>query len=590
MWNATQSRPISNGMNTTHTLRIYLIFALFTVFALVLLGRLFFVQIIHGSEFAARADDQYTTPTPNTLARGSIYFKERDGLLVSAATLKVGYTIAINPKKIAGAPNAERARESIFEKLLAITAIVREDFFAKTSKTADTYEEVARRIGKDEADRVVALSIPGVSVHREAWRFYPGGTTAAHVLGFMAYQGDIVAGRYGIERYFGDILSRESSGAYTNFFAEIFSDIARAVVRGENSREGDIILTVEPNVQKQLESALSEIRTEWHADVLGGIVMNPKTGSVYAMAALPTFDPNAFQKEENISVFGNPIVESVYEMGSIIKPLTMAAAIDAGAVRPESVYTDEGTIVVDGKRISNFDGKARGVVSMQEVLGQSLNTGMVYVMKKMGRDKFSAYMRRYKLGEETGIELPGEIRGLTANLDSPRDVEHATAAFGQGIAMTPIETVRALAALGNGGFLVDPYIVDSVKYTWGGSRATVPAEPVRILRQSTSEDITRMLVNVVDKALLGGTVALPHYSIAAKTGTAQIADQINGGYHDDQYLHSFFGYFPAYDPEFLVFLYQVNPRGARYASETLTKPFINMTQFLINYYEIPPDR
>ncbi len=577
-------------MNSAYTPRIYILFAICAAFAFVLLGRLFFVQIIYGKELAAKADNQYTTPAPNTLNRGTIYFKERDGLLVSAATLKAGYTIAINPKKIGEASDPKEMRESIFEKLSGVTPIIRDEFFAKAEKITDSYEEVARRISKAEADRVISFSIPAVSVHRESWRFYPGGTTAAHVLGFMAYQGDIVSGRYGIERYYNDILSREQGGAYTNFFVELFSNIASAVVRGENSREGDIVLTVEPNVQKQLETELASIQEKWRAETVGGIIMDPKTGRIYAMAALPTFDLNAFQEEENVSIFGNPLVESVYEMGSIIKPLTMAAALDLGVVRPESTYKDEGTIVVDGKRISNFDGKARGVVSMQEVLNQSLNTGMVHVMKKMGRDKFSAYMRRYKLGEETGIELPGEIRGLTANLDSPRDVEHATAAFGQGIATTPIETARALASLGNGGFLVDPYIVLSVQYAWGGEKMTVPAEPERILKQSTSEDITRMLVTVVDKALLGGTVALPHYSIAAKTGTAQIADQINGGYNADQFLHSFFGYFPAYDPKFLVFLYHVKPQGARYASETLTEPFMNMTQFLINYYEVPPDR
>mgnify|MGYP001577910343 FL=1 len=577
-------------MNTAHTPRIYFLFGLFVLFALVLVGRLFFVQIVEGKEFAARADDQYTTPAPNTLNRGSIYFKERDGLSVSAATLKAGYTIAINPKKIAKTPNANEVLASMYEKISAITPLLKEDFFVKAGRTDDPYEEVARRISKDAAEKVIALSIPGVSVHRESWRFYPGKTTAAHVLGFMGYQGDAVSGRYGIERYYNDILSRESDGIYTNFFAELFSNLARAVVRGENSREGDIVLTIEPNVQKQLETELSGIREKWSADTLGGIIMDPRTGKIYAMAALPNFDPNVFQKEKQVSVFSNPHVESVYEMGSIIKPLTMAAALDAGVVRPESTYKDEGVVIVDGKRISNFDGKARGVVSMQEVLSQSLNTGMVHVMKKIGRDRFSSYMRRYKLGEETGIELPVETRGLVANLDSPRDLEHATAAFGQGIAMTPIQAVRALAALGNGGFLIDPYIVDSVQYTWGGSRMTVPAEPTRILKQSTSEDITRMLVAVVDKALLGGTVALPHYSVAAKTGTAQIPDLSEGGYYADQYLHSFFGYFPAYDPQFLVFLYQVRPQGARYASETLTNPFMNLTQFLINYYEIAPDR
>lgn len=570
-------------MSTEQTPRVHIIFGMFFLFALVLIGRLFFVQIVQGKQFAADADNQYTIRSPNTLNRGNIFFKERDGMLVSAATLKAGYTIAIDPGRLSDPKDA-------YQRISSVTTIDEEIFFARANKKDDPYEEVARRVSKDIADTILSMNIPGVSVHRESWRFYPGGRTAAHVLGFIGYQGDIIAGRYGIERYYNDILSRESEGAYANFFAELFSNITEAIVRGENEREGDIVLTIEPNVEKQLEEKLRALKSTWGSDIVGGIIMDPADGRIIAMSALPDFDLNAFGEEKDPAIFGNPTVESVYEMGSIIKPLTMAAALDAGVVTPKTTYDDKGFVIVDTKRISNFDGKARGVVPMQEVLNQSLNTGMVFVMKKMGRDRFSAYMKRYAFGEETGIELPGEIRGLTDNLDSPRDVEHATAAFGQGIAMTPIGTVRALASLGNGGFLVDPYIVDRISYTWGGEKITKPAESKRILKESTSEDITRMLVAVVDDALLGGTVALPHYSIAAKTGTAQIANLKEGGYYEDQYLHSFFGYFPAYDPQFLVFLYQVDPKGARYASETLTKPFMDITQFLINYYEIPPDR
>ena len=156
--------------------------------------------------------------------------------------------------------------------------------------------------------------------------------------------------------------------------------------------------------------------------------------------------------------------------------------------------------------------------------------------------------------------------------------------------MSPIATVRALSVLANGGTLVGPYLVDRIDYKNGGSKKTYPDEGVRVIKKETSEEITRMLVKVVDDALLEGTVALPHYSVAAKTGTAQIADPNGGGYYKDRYLHSFFGYFPAYDPQFIIFLYNVHPKEVRYASQTLTHPFMDLTKFLINYYEIPPDR
>ena len=227
---------------------------------------------------------------------------------------------------------------------------------------------------------------------------------------------------------------------------------------------------------------------------------------------------------------------------------------------------------------------------MQEVLNQSLNTGATFVALKMGNKKFSEYMKSFGLGTETGIDLPNETKGLISNLDSTREIEMATASYGQGIAMTPIGTVRALAALGNGGYLVTPHLVKKIQFDNGLFKKITFEPGKQVISSETSEEITRMLVKVVDEALAGGKVKLPDYSIAAKTGTAQMSDEGRSGYVDGKYLHSFFGYFPAYNPKFLIFLFHTYPKGVRYASETLTQPFMDITKFLINYYEIPPDR
>jgi stage V sporulation protein D (sporulation-specific penicillin-binding protein) len=208
----------------------------------------------------------------------------------------------------------------------------------------------------------------------------------------------------------------------------------------------------------------------------------------------------------------------------------------------------------------------------------------------LGKERFRKYFYGLKLGSETGIDLPNEAHGLVNNLESPREVEYATASFGQGIALTPIATVRALSTLANGGVLITPHLVKSIEYENGDVHDVGYADGERVFSEKTSEDITRMLVTVVDVALKGGKAKNEYYTVAAKTGTAQIADEVNGGYYDDRYLHSFFGYFPAYDPKFLIFLYTVEPKGVEYASETLTDPFMDLVQFLINYYALPPDR
>lgn len=570
-------------MKAETTPRIHILFFLMLLFAIILVGRLFFLQIVHGQTYQEMADSQYVTSVSNIYERGSIFFQDRRGQLVSAATLKSGYIVSINPSIM---ENPEEA----YEKIQKIIPLDKESFFAKAAKKEDPYEEIARRVAEETAFAVRDLEIPSVSIQKEKWRFYPAGKAAAHILGFVGYNGDTLSGRYGLERYYNDILARANENLYVNFFAEVFSNITDSILKSDNSREGDLVLTIEYNVQLALEATLAQVMKDWSSESVGGIIINPTDGRVYAMASLPNFDPNLFQKEESSAVFSNPIAENVYEMGSIIKPLTMAAALDVGAVTARTTYNDKGYINLDGYKIANYDGEARGVVSMQEVLNQSLNTGVVFAEQKMGGEVFRSYMEAYGIDKETGIEVPNETKGLTDNLKSGREVEYATASFGQGIAMSPIATARALSTLANGGLLIEPYLVDRIDYKNGGSKKTYPDEGTRVLKKETSEEITRMLVKVVDDALLGGTVALPRYSVAAKTGTAQIADPKQGGYYEDRYLHSFFGYFPAYNPQFLIFLYNVNPKEVRYASQTLTSPFIDITKFLINYYEVPPDR
>ncbi|HEC30612.1 MAG TPA: penicillin-binding protein 2, partial [Candidatus Yonathbacteria bacterium] len=394
----------------------------------------------------------------------------------------------------------------------------------------------------------------------------------------------------GLERFYEDVLSRNDISLYTNFFTEVFSNISSTLLSATNTRKGDIATSIEPAVQGFLENRLAEVIKDFNAKAGGGVVIDPKSGEIFAMASFPTFNPNTFNKENDQKVFGNAIVESVYEMGSIIKPLTVAAGLDAGVIRADSTYDDKGYVILNKSRIENYDGRGRGVVSMQEVLSQSLNTGAVYVMQKLGKKRFRDYMLGYGIGRESGIDLPNEVTGIVGNLQSPREIEYATASFGQGIAMTPIETVRALSVIANGGKLVTPHIGTRIIYNDGLYQNLVPPEPTQVLKKESSEEISRMLTKVVDEALLGGTVALPNYSIAAKTGTAQMARENGRGYYDNKFLHSFFGYFPSYDPRFLVFLYIVDPKEVRYASHSLTRPFMDITKFLINYYEIEPDR
>jgi cell division protein FtsI/penicillin-binding protein 2 len=569
-------------MKFSPTARIRLISIAITLVAILFLGKLAYLQTVKSDYYSDLADRQYLRPASRMFERGSIFFTNKDGSLFSAATLKQGFFVAINPGKIVNP-------EATYSALSAIFPLDRDSFLNKAGKTDDPYEEIATRLDPASAEKIKKLELPGVTVYKEKWRFYPGGKLAAHAVGFMAYSGDDYAGRYGLERQYDDILKRGQEGSFVNYFAEIFLSVGQSFFStAQPKREGSVVTTIEPTVQTALEKQMLSIKDEWHPDLLGGIIMDPKTGEIFALAVDPAFNPG--EKQENLNSLSNPLVERVYEMGSIFKPLTMAAGIDSGAVTPKTRYFDKGFIVLNTAKISNFDGKGRGDIDMQEVLNKSLNTGAAFVAGQMGHDTFRKYMLNYGLGEKTGIDLPDEVSGLVSNLDSTRDIEYATASFGQGVAVSPLEMTRALASLGNGGYLVTPHLVKEVKYEGGVTKKTNLPLGQRVLKPETSTDITRMLVTVVDKSLAGGTASLPHYRIAAKTGTAQIAKPEGGGYYEDRYLHSFFGYFPAYEPRFIVFLYMVYPKGAKYASETLTKPFLDLSKFLISYYEVPPDR
>jgi stage V sporulation protein D (sporulation-specific penicillin-binding protein) len=554
------------------------------IFSLVLTAKLFLVQVIHSSAYEETALRQYATPSSNIFERGTIYFERKDGQLVSGATQTLGFKIAITPGKITDAPDT-------YKKLSKIAVIPEEEFMAKAAKKDDPYEDIVGHLSKEQADAVALLKIPGVSIFKEKWRFYPGETLASHTLGIVAYKGDELSGRYGLERQYDSVLRRNDANPYVNFFAEVFSNINKTFFKPD-TREGDVVSTIEPLVQELLDKKLTEVRERYNVDSIGGIIMNPMDGSIYALGVKPDFNPNDFSGIKKTSTFGNPLVENVLEFGSVVKPLVMASGLNAGVVTAETRYNDMGSVVVEKKQIFNFDKKARGAgTSMQEVLSQSLNTGMVFVEQKLGRKNLRDYLLAFGLKEKTGIDLPNETSGLVSNiLNSPREIEYANAAFGQGIAFTPMELVRALSSLSNGGNLVVPHLVKEIRYNDGTSKVIeYPTTPTKITKE-TSAEITRMLVTVMDKSLKSGAAKMERHSVAVKTGTAQVAREDGKGYYDDRNNHSFFGYFPAYDPKFIVFLYAINPKGVPYAAQTWADPFLDITKFLLNYYEIPPDR
>ena len=568
------------------TFRTRFIAICFSLLAVVCLGRLYQLQVLRADDYAARADREFAAPTDTLFDRGDIYFTTKDGVPVAAATTRKGTKLAIEPPKV-----TDPAK--LYDAVNALVSFDKDTFMAKVTKPGIRYVDMADHLSTTTGAALQAIGttqkLPGIDVLQSTWRYYPAQTLAAQTVGFIGYDGDQMNGRNGLERFYEKNLLRTDTSPYENFFVQLFSGAER-IAAGEN--EGDIITTIEPTVQAELDRTLAAYDAQWHPKAVAGIIMDPNTGAIYAISQFPTFDLNNFSGEKDSGVFTNALAQRSYEMGSIIKPLTMAAGIDTGAITATTTYDDTGCITVNTAHVCNFDHKARGVIPMQQILSQSLNVGVSFIATRLGPDRFRDYfLNHYHFGDKTGVDLPSEASGQVANLQNPRQLYYDEASFGQAIALTPLQTVRGLAILANGGRLVTPHLANAIRSTMGTVKPIDWRDGEQVLATSTVITVDNMLIHVVDNDLIKGQYKNDHYTVGAKTGTAQIAAP-GGGYLADTYLHSFFGFFPATpgNARFIIFLYALQPQGAEYASQTWAAYFHDLTLFLINYYNVPPDR
>ena len=317
-------------------------FGIFALAALFIV-RLFFIQVVKADHYRAEADKQHFSPgSARIYDRGSIFFTDKNGKKISAATLETSYLLIMNPTLISSVDEA-------WQKVSSLVVMDKEKFYQSAAKKGDSYEVLADGLTKETADRISALRLNAIYPIKQKERFYPAGQSAAHVVGLMGYKGDEYAGRYGLEKFYNDTLSREKDLSFANFFVETFATLSKTKDADKDSAiQGDIVTSIEPVVQKFLESQLAEAQEQYRGDSVAGMVMDPQTGEIIAMAAWPTFDPG--EKITDLSVLPNPFVEHIYEMGSTIKPIAMAAALDAGVVTTSTTFNDTGCITASGQK------------------------------------------------------------------------------------------------------------------------------------------------------------------------------------------------------------------------------------------------
>ncbi len=520
-----------------------------------LLFRLYQLQIEGGEIYRGQAQSQIGALTSK---RGVIYFTDKNGGVLPVATSKDFSFIYAAPKLIEDA-------EETANRIAPLIGVPVPEVLPRLQNKESQYELLVKKAGASTTEAVRAERIQGVFIDEAPLRFYPFGTLAAHVLGYVGpSQEDLKeSGRYGAEKQFEKRLTGKDG--------ELKEGGVIPPTHGEH-----IAFTVDFNIQIEAERILDGLVKNFGAKGGSVIVEEPKTGKVLAMASAPGFDGNSYAKSD-IGNFLNPAIQKRYEPGSIIKAITIAAGIDAGKITPETTYRDTGSLVISGKKIQNWDLKAHGTVTMTNVLEKSINTGAVFAERALGDAPFRRYLEQFGFSEKTGIDLPGEVKGdLTQLYPNAPPVNFATASYGQGISMTPIELVNAVSAIANGGVLMRPYL----------NASSSPEVIRRVLTKETAKTVAGMMVSAVDKAEVA---VIKGYALAGKTGTAQTPDFKNGGY-THEVVNTFAGFGPTSDPRFVILIKLDEPREAPVAALTVVPAFRDLAQFILNYYNIPPDR
>lgn len=565
-------------------LKIFTFFVIFIFLALV--SRLFYWQVIKGHDLAKAAQGQYGAGLTISAPRGSILASDESFLvargeayLVFAETPKLKDT----PKNIANAlapffvEDAED-RSAVLDEVARIEGLL--------TKKGVMWVPLKQKVSSEIKRSIEALAVAGVGFEAKEDRVYPEASVAAHLLGFVGKdQEGNDTGYFGLEGFY-DLTLEGKPG----FERRENDALGRLIAVGENKEIGaidgvNLITHIDKTVQLSIEKRLKAGIERYGAKAGTVIVMDPKNGAVLGMESYPSYDPKEYSKFGN-ELFKNPAVSSSFEPGSVFKILVMASALDAGVVEPDTkcdICT--GPLKVDKYQIETWDGKYFPDSTMTDVIKHSDNVGMAFVGQKLGVDKLYDYLNNFGIGSLTGIDLQGEAAPKIREKGTWNIVDLATAAFGQGIALTPIEFIRAAAAIANGGVMVTPEVVDKLSVD-GWEDDIAPQIGKRVISQTAAAEITAMMAEAAKNGEAKWTY-LKGFKVAGKTGTAQIP--IAGHYDPEKTVASFVGFAPYDNPKFIMLVTLREPQSSPWASETAAPLWYSLAQDLFPYFGIQPE-
>lgn len=548
--------------------KIRLLFFLFLLAYGAIIARLFYLQILHPITSTDYLQTRKIQPE-----RGNIFDRNGQPLV----TNQIKYQIYIEPKYVAD-------EEILKIKLARELGVEEASISARFDKSKD-WIAIASGVTREKHDAIQAIQLPGVGFNEEASRNYPEGSQSAHLLGFVGknQDGDNV-GYVGIEGYYDKDL-----GGFPGLIRSDKDLIGRPIFLGtqekidpENGR--NLILTIDKSVQEIIKRKLIAGVEKYKAKEGCVVVVQPATLEILGLSCVPDFDPESYFKYDE-SYYKNGAISSLYEPGSTFKPLIMAAAINEGVLKPDSLFDERGQVAVGEYKIKTWNDQYEGKITMTRILEKSSNVGMVYVGEKLGNKKLLEYIKNFGFGDLTGIDLQGEVPGYLRPTNEWHTIDYATATFGQGLVVSPIQMVKAFASLINGGNLLTPHVVQKL-ISPQREQIIEPRITRTMIKKEVSDQIKKMLVSTIEN---GETRFLKPkgYSVGGKTGTAQIA--LKGHYDTSKTIASFIGFSPIDNPKFMALVVLNEPSTSQWGSETAAPIFFEIAKELIVYYNIVPE-
>lgn len=561
---------MAGNSNLDKNSRLYLLGGILFLWCLAICGRLIYLQIFCYGSFAKQAEHQQQREIPLAAKRGVIY--DRAGHELAMSVL-VDSAFAV-PGEVKDLPTA----------VSLISRITGEDrnVVLADCRNHKTFCWVARKADDETIERIRSLNLQGIHFQKEPKRFYPARDLAAQVVGTVGMED---SGQSGIEHAFDDELRGRAGKMFISVDArrQWFSDVEKRPEPGQN-----LVLTIDKNVQYIAEKELDQAIHETQAIAGTVIVENPHTGEILALANRPTFNPN-LRKNITPGALTNRAVSYIYEPGSTFKLVTISAALEEKLTNPEEVFDCQmGSIVYNGMRIR--DSKPHGLLPVWGVLAESSDVGAIKIALRLGEDRFYKYIRAFGFGEPTGIELPGETRGLTKPVSRWSKVSIAAISMGQEIGISPLQLTGLISTFANDGVWVAPRIVAGTVESQGMPQAVAfhPAASHRVISSYTAAEMRAMMQKVVLEGT-GRKAVLEGYTSAGKTGTAQKVDPATGAYSKTKYIGSFAGFAPVNNPQIVVAVILDSAVGLHQGGQVSAPVFRRVTQQVLEYLHTPHD-